>query len=371
MTTKEGNAPRVALTGAGGFLGWHIRAALLEVGAVPEAIPAGSDFAPGDAVASLEGAGRMIHAAGVNRGSEEEVRDGNIWFAEQIAEALVRAENPPGVVVFANSSQAGNGSVYGESKARAADVLAEAAQRVGAEFIDVRLPNLFGEHGRPFYNSVTATFSHLLAGGRQPQVEKDRELTLMHAQNAADALTGAVPISDMVGQQERETVSGLLRRLTTFAQRYAQGQIPDITSAFDRDLFNTYRSYVTDHQVAIPLVAQKDPRGSFFEVIRTHGGCGQFSFSTTVPGISRGDHFHRRKVERFTVLTGRARISMRRLFTPEVIELDVTGDEPMAIDMPTMWAHRIKNTGSEPLFTSFWTNDLFDPLTPDTITEVV
>ena len=87
--------------------------------------------------------------------------------------------------------------------------------------------------------------------------------------------------------------------------------------------------------------------------------------------MSRGDHFHRRKVERFTVLSGSATIALRRLFTNEVFEFNVTGEEPVAVDMPTMWSHNITNTGSRPLYTSFWSNDIFDPDAPDTIAEVV
>jgi UDP-2-acetamido-2,6-beta-L-arabino-hexul-4-ose reductase len=274
-------------------------------------------------------------------------------------------------VVYANSTQAGNGSVYGESKARAGEILAAAAERVGSDFVELRLPNLFGEHGRPFYNAVTATFCHLLVQGETPTVQDDKELTLLHAQNAADLLIGAVPPAGQAGVEVRESVSGLLTRLRLIAKTYAAGEIPDVADPFTRDLFNTYRSYTIDSLTPIRLTRHADARGSFFEIIRTHGGTGQASFSTTEPSVSRGEHFHRRKVERFTVLAGEARISLRRLFTNDVRHFDVTGEEPVAIDMPTSWAHKITNTGEGTLYTSFWTNDIFDPDNPDTIAEVV
>lgn len=363
--------PKVALTGATGFLGWHTRAVLHEQKATVRAFRAGANFDPDEARRAIEGASRLIHIAGVNRASDHEVHDGNLLFATQIAEALRASHEPPPTVVYANSTQAGNGTVYGSAKEQAGAILAGAAQEVGSEFIDFRLPNLFGEHGKPFYNAVTATFCHLLAEGGRPTVENDKELTLLHAQNAAELLAGTTPVGRLSELQQSESVSGLLRRLEGFAEIYANGHIPDIADPFDRDLFNTYRSYVVESQTPIHLTRHADARGSFFEVIRTHGGTGQSSFSTTVPGISRGDHYHRRKVERFTVLAGRARISMRRLFTDEVLHFDVDGDSPVAVDMPTMWAHRITNTGAEQLFTSFWTNDLYDPDNPDTIVEVV
>lgn len=360
-----------AVTGAGGFLGWHLRAALKEAGTPVEAITVGAEFDSTTATASVDGSERVIHIAGVNRASDEEVAAGNIGFAEQLASALRAAETPPTVVVYANSTQATKGSVYGDAKAKAADILAAAASDIGAEFIDVRLPNLFGEHGRPFYNAVTATFSHLVAAGESPTVENDKELTLLHAQDAADILSGAVPLAALETLQRHETVSGLLARLQGFAELYGRGEIPDVSENFDRDLFNTYRSYTFPAQSPIDLTRHADARGSFFEIIRSHGGPGQSSFSTTVPGVTRGDHFHRRKIERFTVLQGRARISLRRLYSDEVVSFEVSGDAPGAVDMPTMWSHNITNIGEELLYTSFWTNDIFDPANPDTIAEAV
>lgn len=361
----------IALTGANGFLGWHARAALLEAGQTARAIPVGDGFDTAVASTAIAGSQRLAHIAGVNRGADDEVSEGNTRFAAQVAESLRQAENPPPVVVFANSTQVGNGSVYGEAKSAASDILRAAAESVGSTYYDVMLPNLFGEHGRPFYNAVTSTFSHLLASGETPTVDNDKELTLLHAQDAVDLLLGGVALASQAELEVQESVSGLLSRLSGFAEVYARGEIPDVANKFDRDLFNTYRSYTFPSQTPVRLTRHADARGSFFEIIRSHGGCGQSSFSTTLPGISRGDHFHRRKIERFTVLSGSATISLRKLFTDEVFEFAVTGDEPAAVDMPTMWSHKITNTGSDVLYTSFWSNDIFDPGAPDTIAEAV
>lgn len=361
----------IAMTGANGFLGWHTRTALLEQSLIARKISVGDNFDVESATAALNGVSRAIHIAGVNRASDAEVEDGNVLFAEQFAKALLSAEIPPPVVVYANSTQSRGNSVYGQAKLRAAGILADAAASVGAEFVDVVLPNLFGEHGKPFYNAVTATFCHLLASGEQPKVENDKELNLLHAQNAADLLTGAASLSTQPELEVNETVSRLLARLEGISETYARGEMPDISLDFDRDLFNTYRSYAFESLTPVSLTRHADARGSFFEIIRSHGGSGQSSFSTTMPGISRGDHFHRRKVERFTVLAGQATISLRKLFTSQIYDFPVTGESPMAIDMPTGWSHKITNTSDEVLYTSFWTNDIFDPAQPDTITEAV
>lgn len=365
------NDDTVALTGANGFLGWHLRAALRESNTSAVAVPVGAGFDIDQASTAVSGSVRAIHIAGVNRGTDREVKDGNLRFAQQFAQALVAADVPPQTVVFANSIQAGNGTVYGEAKARAAEIVQAAATRVGSQFVDVPLPNLFGEHGRPFYNSVSATFCHLLANGGQPAVEKDAELALLHVQDAADVLTGARALEDLSGLMHTESVSDLLERLANIAQIYRQGEIPDVADSFERNLFNTFRSFTAGEWLPPKATRHADSRGAFFEVVRSHGGTGQSSFSTTVPGVTRGDHFHRRKIERFTVVHGRAIVSLRRLFTNTVLSFEVTGDDPVAIDMPTMWAHNITNVGSEVLYTHFWTNDIFDPSAPDTIVEAV
>lgn len=361
----------IAMTGGRGFLGWHTRAALYEKGIEASLVPVGENFDSSQAKQAINGAEKLIHIAGINRAEDDEIREGNLLFARQLVDTLLTVENPPKVIVYADSTQAGNGSVYGEAKLAAGEILREAAEKLGAEFVDVRLPNLFGEHGRPFYNAVTATFCHLLVKGGTPTVENDKELTLLHAQDAADLLIGNRELEHQEKLEQKETVSGLLEKLKEIDRIYRRGEIPDISDQFMRNLFNTYRSYVFMSRPEFPLIKHADARGSFSEIIRTHGGTGQTSFSTTVPGVLRGGHYHRRKVERFLVLSGKARISLRQMFTDEVLHFDVTGDGPVAIDMPTMWTHSIENTGDEALLTNFWTDDHFDPDNPDTIVEAV
>jgi len=360
----------VAMTGGDGFLGWHVRCALREQNAEANDIPVGGFFDSDQAYQAMDGADRFIHLAGVNRGSDEEVTAGNRLFAEQAAGVLRRADRPPTVVVYANSIQSSLDNIYGKAKAAASEILRAAAEAVGAQFIDISFPNLFGEHGRPFYNSVVATFCHILAEGGSPQVIEDRELTLLHAQDAADLLIGTVPVNAMDELTAQETVTGLRMRLSSMALQYSRGDIPDISARFSRDLFNTYRSYAPTLTTGIPLTPHSDARGTFFEIMRSGGGQSQSSFSVTNPGFRRGDHFHRRKVERFIVLAGQATMTLRKYGTDERVSIDVTGENPVAVDMPTMWTHAITNTGDGPLYTAFWINELYDPAHPDTIPEV-
>lgn len=362
---------KIVLTGAGGFLGIHVRAAALEVGAEIVPVKVGDSFDLRKAKAALEGSAKLIHLAGVNRGTDEEVAKGNVTFAEQLQQALGDVTNPPSEIVYANSVQAGNGTIYGSAKERAGVIIEETARDIGAAFKNIDLPNLFGEFGRPFYNSVVATFSHQIANGGHPEIHQDKELSLLHAQDAADVLLGFIDPVLMTDFCELVTVSEVKRLLEEFERDYSVGEFPDLSSTFRRNLFNTYRSYTFPTQAPVHITRHADQRGSFFEIVRSRGGTGQTSFSTTNPGITRGDHFHRRKVERFTVLSGEAEISLRRLFDDQVFTYKISGSEPQSVDMPTFYTHKIQNIGETTLYTAFWTNDIFDPHNPDTIAEVV
>jgi UDP-2-acetamido-2,6-beta-L-arabino-hexul-4-ose reductase len=361
----------VALTGGGGFLGFHTRALLHSLGRHTTPVSVGNAFDTAAALDAINGADRLIHIAGVNRGTEREVQQDNVRFARQLASVLALCSSPPPVVVFANSTQAGNETGYGQGKQEAAEVLAAAAAAVGSSFVNVPLPNLFGEHGRPFYNSVTATFCHMLATGGRPEVRDDKPLTLLHAQDAAELLTGSHPASAGDARAVTVRVSALLEQLSGMAAVYRDGSLPPLQSPFDRDLFNTYRSHMQPEDRVCKLDRRADSRGAFFEVVRSPQSSSQASFSTTVPGVTRGQHFHLRKIERFSVLSGTGRISMRRLFSKETLSFEVTGDEPVSIDMPTMWAHNVSNTSNSLLYTMFWSNEIFDSQAPDTFPEDV
>jgi UDP-2-acetamido-2,6-beta-L-arabino-hexul-4-ose reductase len=151
---------------------------------------------------------------------------------------------------------------------------------------------------------------------------------------------------------------------------YAGHVFPDVRDDFDRDLFNTFRSYLYPHRYPTALTLHEDPRGCLFEAVKTHNG-GQTFLSTTKPGITRGNHYHTRKIERFLVVSGQAEIRLRRVFDSEVQVFKVSGDQPAYVDMPTLHTHNITNTGSSDLITLFWTHEFYDPNMPDTFFELV
>lgn len=361
---------KILLTGADGFLGWHLRCRV-HATTDHEVVPVGrGEWARLPELAVDVDA--VIHVAGVNRATDEELVATNVALARDLAEALAARSGIP--VVFANSIQVGNGTAYAEGKARAAQVLREAVGASGGRFVDVLLPNLFGEHGRPGYNSFVATFVDRVVSGDRPEIA-DRPIELLHAQGAAQALLDALlPDSPATVQPPAHPTSvqqvwdALERYHTTYVP---SADVPAMADDFERDLFNTYRAALFPAHYPLALTPRSDQRGRLVETVRSHGQGGQTFVSTTVPGVTRGIHYHLHKIERFVVLDGEAVIRLRRMFHDEVVELPVSGEAPVVVDMPTMWSHDITNVGEGVLTTLFWTDSLFDPDAPDTIHEPV
>lgn len=355
---------KVAITGGHGFLGWHIACRLLGTrGLDPARLGRRAFMDPARLAESLMNVDTVIHVAGVNRAeTDDEVERGNVLLAEQLATAL---DGRPVHLVYANSVQANLDNHYGRGKRRAGEILAG----LPGTMADVLLPNLFGEHGRPSYNSFVATFADAVANGREPVVSGDRKIELLHAQGAAKILIAAAgDRSDQRVRAEGEAhgISEVRDMLKHFHSLYAErGEIPDLFSEFARDLFNTYRAARFPDGYPIYPQVHSDQRGELAEVVRSHGGTGQAFVSTTRPGHLRGDHWHLRKIERFMVVQGEAEIAVRRLYSDEIVRFNVTGDRPCFVDMPTMWVHNIRNIGQTELMTVFWADQLLDPDDPD------
>lgn len=359
----------VGITGANGFLGWHVRSHLLVRG-IPFRTAERTTFADRELLdAFVSECDLIVHLAGVNRAStDDEIWNGNTQPAKLLTESIARCPKPVDVA-YANSIAADNPGVYGESKADAAETLRTAQASQGARFVDVRLPHIYGEFGRPHYNSVVATFAHQLVRGETSTVS-DGDLRLLHAQDAARMLVDAIELTadDALKPNGRPiTVTECYARMRRMADSYVdEHTVPLLEDdEFDLRLFNTIRSQMWPSMYPVSLTKHADSRGSFFEVVRASGQ-GQTSISTTVPGVTRGEHFHVDKIERFAVIAGQARIRVRRLFSPEVATFEVSGESPVFIDMPTFCTHDITNVGESELVTLFWSHDHFDPKNADT-----
>lgn len=314
----------------------------------------------------------IVHLAGVNRGSDAEVTEGNHELARQLLASLDRTAQSPDII-FASSTHIDRGSAYGRVKKQIGEELLQWADTRGVNCTVLVMPHVFGEFGRPFYNSAVSTFCHQLAHGETPEIIYDGDLELIHAQDVAGEIH-ALTQTSIHGvhrlQGRRMRVSEMLNLLQRIDKQYKSGVLPDLEDSIVLQLFNTYRSYLYPSYYPRSLVLHADARGWLFESVKTRHG-GQCFLSSTSPGITRGNHFHFSKVERFLVVSGKALIRVRKLLTDQVDEFHVSGDKPQFIDIPTLHTHSIENTGDTELLTLFWAHEIFDPESPDTYPEEV
>ena len=326
----------------------------------------------------------IVHLAAMNRHNDPEViYKTNIQLVKQLI-AACEATNSTPHILFSSSTQEERDNLYGKSKKEGRELLEAWADKNNAQFTGLIIPNVFGPFGNPYYNSVVATFCHQLTHNEQPKIEVDGEIKLIYVGELVAQIIEIIKevnsehpddvvIQEIKLQHTSEIkVSRLLKLLETYKANYfGKGEIPSLDTAFHRNLFNTFLSYI-DHATFFPyhLKLNTDNRGSFVETIKLNSG-GQVSFSATVPGITRGNHFHTRKAERFAVIKGKARIDIRRIGTDRIISFELGGNQPSFVDMPVWFTHNITNIGDEELYTIFWINEHFDATDPDTWFEKV
>ncbi len=370
---------KVGITGQKGFVGTHLFNTLGLQPEVFERISFERSFFDDDAKldAFVSKCEVIVHLAALNRHNEQEViYETNLSLVKLLVASLERT-NSKAHVLISSSSQEERDNLYGKSKKEGRELLANWATKSGASFTGLIIPNVFGPFGHPYYNSVVATFSHQVANGEIPKIEVDGQLKLIYVGELVAEIVNAIQNKTndakyTVNYTSEAKVSELLALLQDYKTTYQdQGQIPAINSTFELNLFNTFRCYMDiKNHFPVKFTQHTDPRGTFVEVIRLGVG-GQVSFSTTVPGITRGNHYHTRKIERFAVIKGKALIQLRKIGTEEVLDFYLDGENPSYVDMPIWYTHNIKNIGEEVLYTNFWINEFFDPNDPDTYFENV
>ncbi|WP_353077530.1 NAD-dependent epimerase/dehydratase family protein [Flavobacterium sp.] len=319
----------------------------------------------------------IVHLAAMNRHNDPQViYDTNIELAKKLVNALEYTQSKAHIV-FSSSTQEERDNEYGKSKKAGRELLYNWSQQSGGKFTGLIIPNVFGPFGHPNYNSVIATFCHKLTHHETPTIAVDGELKLIYIGELVEVILSEIRSANSQAEVKvpfsaTAKVSEILSLLEKYKSEYQEkGIIPKIDSSFELNLFNTFRCYMNiANHFPVSFVKHTDDRGSFVEIIRLGVG-GQVSFSTTVPGITRGNHYHTRKIERFAVIKGKALIQLRRIGTDEVLDFYLDGDAPSYVDMPIWYTHNIKNIGDEVLYTNFWINEFYDPNDPDTYFENV
>ncbi|SMC54747.1 polysaccharide biosynthesis C-terminal domain-containing protein [Cellulophaga tyrosinoxydans] len=375
---------KVGITGQAGFVGNHLYTTL-SLDDTIELIPFERSFFEDtkqleNFVSSCD---VIVHLAAMNRHEDANViYDTNIALVEKLIAACEKTKVTPHII-FSSSSQEINDNLYGKSKKEGKEKFITWADHNQAKFTSLTIPNVFGPFGKPNYNSVVATFCHKIAHGEEPTIINDSEVGLIYInelvavfiaviKNTA-GVTSLSPNSTelLIKPNHFKKVSEILALLKGYKKDYMEnGIFPNLELAFEKALFNTFRCYVPETHYPVKFTKHTDPRGSFVEIARTQTS-GQFSFSTTVPGITRGNHFHTRKAERFAVISGKALIQLRKIGTNEVIDYYLDGSEPAYVDMPIWYTHNIKNIGDEELITLFWINEPYNPEDADTYFENV
>ena len=321
----------------------------------------------------------VFNLAGVNRPEDpSEFMKGNFGFASLLLDTLKKCGNSCPVMI-SSSTQAALDNPYGESKRAGEELLFEYGRETGAKVLVYRFPNVFGKWCRPNYNSAVATFCHNIAHGLPIRVnDPSVVMHLVYIDDVVDELVAALS-----GEEHRSgafcevpvvheiTLGGIVDLLYSFRDMQQDLEVPDLGDAFTKKLYSTYLSYLPKERFCYPLKMNVDNRGSFTEIIRTPDR-GQFSVNISKPGITKGEHWHHTKNEKFVVVSGYGLVQLRKIGTDEVVSFEVSGEKMEVVEMIPGYTHNIINlSDTEDLVTFMWANEAFNPERPDTYFEPV
>lgn len=322
----------------------------------------------------------IFHLAGVNRPkTEDEFMNGNFGFTAELLSELKNFRNKAPIMI-SSSIQAALDNPYGKSKKAGEDLIFDYGRDNGIKTFVYRFPNLFGKWCRPNYNSAVATFCHNIAHDLPITVnDRNHMMTLCYVDDVADELIRALKNEEnrqgeycAVPIEHKITLGEIADLLYSFKESRNTKVIPDMTDgSFSKKLYSTYLSYLAPDNFAYKLKMNCDARGSFTEILRSENA-GQFSVNISKPGITKGQHWHNTKNEKFVVVSGHGLIQLRKIGSGEVINYEVSGDEITVVDMIPGYTHNIINlSDTEDLVTFMWCNECFNPDKPDTYYEEV
>jgi UDP-2-acetamido-2,6-beta-L-arabino-hexul-4-ose reductase len=365
---------RVLVTGANGFLGKNLLQHLAERADI-EVVAFTRDDNPSSLKSLLDGVDFVFHLAGVNRSQDEsDFTKCNIALTQCLCDAIIdTGRYIP--IVFSSSIQSSQNNLYGLSKRAAENILFSAGRASGLSVHIFRLPNVFGKWCMPNYNSVVATFCYNIARGLPIQINNPSAvLELVYIDDLIhrfiELMDGADAKTDLDGfeiilPQYTITVGDLSRQIQIFKQSRSTLMMERVGIGLMRALYSTYVSYLPASACSYPLPIRGDQRGVFVEILKTPD-CGQFSYFTAHPGITRGGHYHHSKTEKFLIVKGRARFNFRHLITNETFELITSAEKSEIVETIPGWAHDITNIGDDEMIVMLWANEVFDNLKSDT-----
>ncbi len=362
----------ILVTGSKGFIGSNLMAKLLNED-VENIFECNRDTEDNLLDEYCADADFVFHLAGVNRpGDQTAYMKVNAGLTAALLERLKKNRNKC-PVMLASSVQAALDNAYGKSKKAAEDLLFRHKEEWGADVLIYRFPNVFGKWARPGYNSAVATFCYNTARGLPVVLnDPDRLLNLAYIDDVTEELILAMKGNPYrfgeyckVRQTYFRRLGEIVTLLTFFKETREKLLIPDMSDDFVTKLYSTYMSYLPLDELPYHLQIKEDQKGSFTELIKT-GRAGQVSVNKIKPGITKGDHWHHSKVEKFIVVSGKATVRFRKVGEKDIAEYFLNGDPPFAIDIPPGYTHSIENGGAEDLIVVIWSSEEYDPVNPDT-----
>lgn len=363
---------KILITGAGGFIGKNFIAELKKQ-KYTNILECTRDTDPALLDAYCQTADFVFHLAGVNRPQEQsEFMEGNFGFTKTLLGNLKKHGNACPVMI-ASSTQAAFDNPYGQSKKAGEDLLAAYGRETGARVLIYRFPNVFGKWCRPNYNSAVATFCYNIARDLPITVnDPGVVLNLVYIDDVVEELISALQgrensVGDFCAVPVVHTITlgEIVDLIYSFKNGREERSVPNMSDEFTGKLYSTYLSYLPKDKFSYPLTMNVDDRGSFTEFIKTPDR-GQVSVNISKPGITKGNHWHHSKNEKFLVVSGTGVIRFRKVDSDEVIEYYVSGDRLEVVDIPPGYTHNIENRGDTDMVTIMWANERFNPEKPDT-----
>lgn len=363
---------KILVTGAKGFIGKNI---IAELKAMNNYEILEVDLETSDDLLDhyTKEAQFIFHFAGINRPLDpKEFSIGNRDFTAKLTSLLKKNHNRC-PVLMSSSAQADLDNDYGKSKKEAEEKLRNFGKDNGSKVLIYRLPNVFGKWSRPNYNSAIATFCHNISRDLPITISnRDHSLTLAYIDDVIQEF-----IRSLKGQETRSgedyiipvthqaTLGEIVDLLNSFQLSRKDLSIPYFNNELAKKLYSTYLSFLPEDHFSYNLKMNIDARGSFTEFLRLNER-GQVSVNISKPGITKGNHWHHTKVEKFLVVSGKAIIRFRHALGGEIKEYIVSSEKLEVVDIPAGYTHNIENIGSTDLVTIMWANEPFNPEKPDT-----
>ncbi|MGL5049545.1 MAG: NAD-dependent epimerase/dehydratase family protein [Fusobacteriaceae bacterium] len=363
---------KILITGSNGFIGKNLIERLNRTENV-EVLTFDVENSINDLERDIKAADFIFHLAGINRPENpEDFYKGNSDLVGNLVAILEKNKlNTP--VLITSSIHADKDNDYGKSKLAGENLLKEYSEKTSANVYIYRLQNVFGKWCKPNYNSVVATWCYNTANNIELVVNsRDAMIEFVYIDDVIDSIVNhldlekkSVELNYTVSKTYHRTLGEVADLLENFKNNRKTLTLPSVGVGFERALYGTYLSYLPQDKFSYELTEHSDARGSFVEILKTRDS-GQFSISTSKPGVTRGNHYHNTKNEKFLVLKGEATIRFRNIFCSEVIEYPVSDKKLEVVDIPTGYTHNITNTGLEDMILVLWANEQFDKKKPDT-----